>query len=119
MNTLRGSDEKTLASITAAAEAGERPLTNDCLPGGSYAVSRLTKMGYIKVELWAMNWRTIEIVATGKRTMECPHSGAVRPYKIIEASGITLQDTGKKTPSEEERKAAADLPFLRVNKNEG
>lgn len=55
------------------------------LPSG--VTSELLKQGKIKVEVYAHNWRVIEILVgphAGKRTLAAPHGR--RPYLILPAS---------------------------------
>lgn len=74
------------ATIVDAAVKGERAPQNDVLPTG--ATSQLARAGYIKVEVYAHNWRVIEIRSgehKGKRTQATPHKGEGKPYKVVEA----------------------------------
>lgn len=83
-------NEEGFALIERAAVLGARAPTNwsmdnptGVLPSG--VTSALVKEGRVRIEVYAKNWRVIEILKgpnAGKRTMECPYNGA-KPYKIV------------------------------------
>ena len=63
------------------------------------AIADLARAGFVRLELYALNWRVIEIRAgehKGKRTAKCPHINR-GPYKIIRKGDVTAGQRG--TPS--------------------
>lgn len=76
------------ATLVAAARAGQRcPVTaREGVPGlPTGATSALARAGKIKVEVYAHNWRVVEILEgphAGARTAPCPHENR-GPYLII------------------------------------
>lgn len=85
--------QAVLKILREVVEAGERCPTNDELAAELHErgfnglpcraqPAVLARQGHLKVEIFALNWRVIEI--DGKRSQECPHTSRGRPYKIIE-----------------------------------
>ena len=69
--------------IRARAKAGERAPINDEFSGGTPVIQALAERGLIRVEVFAQNWRVIEILEgpeKGCRTKECPLGG--EPYLV-------------------------------------
>jgi hypothetical protein len=53
-----------------------------------HAMLNLVKLGHIKLEVYARNWRVIELLtgpAAGHRTQECPFSPI--PYRVLQNKG--------------------------------
>ena len=80
-------EAKLLLALNEAAERGQRcPKLDALMRDGHEAVrstmERLVKAGKVRVEIYAVNWRVVEIVATGQRTRESPHGG--EPYLVME-----------------------------------
>ena len=87
---------RVFGMLEAAAAAGARCPINDQLPYG--ATKMLACNGRIRIEVYAHNWRVVEILEgphKGKRTMEAPSikSGKLRgarpkPYLVSDRDGI-------------------------------
>lgn len=83
--------EKGFNLIERAAIKGERAPTNVSMdnPNGqlhSGVTSQLLKQGKIRVEVYAHNWRVIEILTgpnAGKRTAMPPYKYATKPYLTL------------------------------------
>ena len=58
--------------------------------------SALFKEGKIRVEVFAHNWRVIEILTgphAGKRTLAPPYKYATKPYLVLPASSVSRPDS--------------------------
>jgi hypothetical protein len=75
--------------FVAAAVEGRRCPTNEELgPGGRKAINELFRLGAIRSEVYARNWREMEILAgehAGKRTQSAPDGWM--PYYIVDGRG--------------------------------
>ena len=98
-------EQAVLEILKAAAKRGDRAPFNHQIDGGSNTVQRLTKGEFIQVEVYAHNWRVIEIIETGERTAECPH--ATKPYKV---TGGTIARDGRKTRYSKNKPTEDDSP---------
>lgn len=58
------------------------------------AMRFLTAAGRLRIEVYAKNWRVIEI--QGHRTARPPFKGAPRPYRVIDQHGDSV--CGKRVP---------------------
>lgn len=80
----QATDENVYAYLLEIAKKGERAPTMEQIlyrfRGGVACVGRLAREGKIRIEVWAWNWRVIEI--EGFRTKASP-TGA-RPYRVIQ-----------------------------------
>jgi len=80
--------DDVFSQLVDAAIAGQRcPVTaREGVPGlPGHATSVLAREGRIKVEIYAHNWRVVEILDgphAGARTKPCPHE-TNGPYRII------------------------------------
>lgn len=82
-----------LTLLRDAARNSRRCPTNDevanALIGAGYGntlnVSLLARRGLFRIEVYAYNWRVVEI--DGMRTAPCPHKHSVRPYRVIDTGG--------------------------------
>lgn len=75
---------EALARLQACALAGDRCPTNDVI--GARNIRLLVERGELRVEVYTLNWRTVEILKgehAGKRTAECPYGEKPKPYRII------------------------------------
>ncbi len=75
---------EAFALIEECARTGQRAPFNDQVKGGSNTFRALADKGLIRIEVYALNWRVVEIrkgALAGQRTMEPPSGG--RPYRII------------------------------------
>lgn len=85
--------ERGFAEIVRCALAGERAPTNCTMdnPNGTLRAgltSELVRRRRIRVEVYAKNWRVIEIIQgehTGRRTKEEPNGR--QPYRVIPERG--------------------------------
>lgn len=83
--------------IEQAAIAGARCPVNITMatPDGGLAsgvTGALARDGRIRIEVYAKNWRVIEILKgphAGKRTAPPPFKGSRKPYKIITTETVT------------------------------
>lgn len=90
--------DAVFAILVDAAARGARCPTSDniayCLEkrgfthGGTGIVPDLAEVGRIKIEVYSLNWRVVEICEgehKGERTAECPRGG--KPYIILDRTG--------------------------------
>lgn len=83
------------ALIERAAIEGKRCPTNRSAenPTGELAsgiTGALVKAGRIRIEVYAHNWRVVEILKgpfAGKRTAASPYKGSGKPYLVLPAPG--------------------------------
>jgi hypothetical protein len=91
MPLTRRALDTAFAQIERAAIAGARCPTNHSKenPAGTLlggATAALLKEGKIRVEVYAHNWRVIEILDgpnAGKRTQPPPYKYATKPYLVL------------------------------------
>jgi len=90
------------AEIERAAVSGARCPTNRSQenPTGTLRIgvtTELVKEGKIKIEVFAHNWRVVEILTgpnAGKRTQKPPYKYATKPYLVLPASSVTRPPKG-------------------------
>lgn len=76
--------DELMVMIEACVRTGERCPFNWEISYGSEVFRALANAGKIRIEIYSLNWRVVEIltgVLAGKRTMEPPHGGV--PYKVL------------------------------------
>lgn len=81
--------ERCFAVLEAAAVAGRRCPGNDTGAVSSDLVGMLARAGRIKVEIYALNFRVVEIMTgpnAGRRTKARPHDSSP-PWKVIDKNG--------------------------------
>lgn len=84
--------DKGFRQIVAAAKAGQRCPTNRTQenPTGELragVTTALVKAKRIRVEIFAHNWRVVEIIDgphAGLRTAPPPYKFATKPYKVLD-----------------------------------
>lgn len=89
--------DKGFAEIERAAIIGARCPTNVSQenPTGTLRnglTTALVKEGKIKIEVYAHNWRVVEILTgpnAGKRTLAPPYKYATKPYLVLPAEATT------------------------------
>lgn len=106
--------EAVLRQIIEAAKAGWRaPQLEDFdVKNVPQALRELTKRGDIRIELYALNWRVIEILTgehRGLRTAERPGRRS-KPWKVIDANGT--HSTERQTPVSRPRAGQPSAPRL-------
>ena len=104
--------EKVFALVAKAAARGLRCPQNDELGTvGARALQKLAHTGWIKIEVYALNWRVVEILSgphEGQRTAP-PHVGKT-PYIIVDKNGshrdtaVQRSVAAKAEPSQSELK---------------
>lgn len=86
------------AWLLEIAKKGERAPTLDQIAfqfkGGPSRVAALAREGRIRIEVWAHNWRVIEI--EGLRTMKAPTGN--KPYRVVDGRSIDQQRKGLTRP---------------------
>jgi hypothetical protein len=79
--------DRQFGLLEQAAKRGERcPQSGNFGPLKSAATTALARAGRIRIEIYAHNWRVVEILTgrhAGKRTMPTPYKGSGRPYMTI------------------------------------
>lgn len=97
-------EDELFAVLEECAVKGERCPTVDQLQyvhniPTTYQPARLARQGRIRVEVWRLNWRVIEIMEgpnKGRRTQEAPTGTA--PYKIIYKDCVLASNSKPRKP---------------------
>lgn len=90
MGHTDGGDRQVFDILCAVATAGKRcPKASELPAKDSGATSRLARAGFIRIEIYAENWRVVEIrkgPSAGLRTkaFRLPTS---KPYRVIDENG--------------------------------
>ena len=82
------SRDRTFHLLAEAARTGARCPKKGEIPWGKDHVAMLARLGHIRIEIYARNWRVVEIMTgphAGKRTAPAPfpEDGSGKPYRVI------------------------------------